>query len=165
MKLSDTSEFSDPDGSIIYAYEYGGLIEDGGLVWFLNDGILTFANSDTIPDFSSAEETPWYAFREDIASISLEGITVIGSYAFSGLDSNDFVYVTISEATSIGDKAFFGCSYLHEAFFSGDPPTLGTDVFGNTADGFYVSYDGTNHKWDQVIENDLWNGYPATGLV
>ena len=162
-KLSDASVFSDPDDAFLYAYEYGGLIEDGGLVWFLNDGILTFANSHTIPDFSSAEEAPWYAIRDLINEIKLEEITVIGSYAFCGIVT--FETINIPDASSIGDKAFYGCSYLHEAFFSGDPPTLGTDVFGNTADDFYVYYNGTNHKWDQVVENDLWYGYPAAGLV
>ena len=71
----------------------------------------------------------WFSGFISIKEIVLgEGVTSIeyGAFSGSGLES-----ITIPDSvTSIGDKAFYGCSNLMEVTFkSVTPPTFGKDVF------------------------------------
>ena len=61
----------------------------------------------TIPSFESAEDLPWYEYRQYISTLSVTKIISIGNYAFAELPN----IVTLSLSTplnNIGDYAFIG---------------------------------------------------------
>ena len=90
--------------------------EEEGFTWQISGeagkAILTVSGSGQMPDYASAEETPWAAFRNSIASaVIAEGITGIGAYALSGL--THLTDVTLPEsAQSFGKSVFAGDSCL-----------------------------------------------------
>ena len=77
--------------------------------WDLEDGHLTIWEDY---DYSSPEEYPWHALRNQITSIEIkEGVTMIGSYAF--YMCTDLTSITIPETvTSIGYASFRDCINL-----------------------------------------------------
>lgn len=88
------------------------------MVWFASDdGILTIFAKYGIPNFASAEETPWYELRESITAVIVEdGTTRIGSYAFADLSGLTAVFLPDS-VTSIGESAFYGCKNMDTLSF------------------------------------------------
>ena len=59
----------------------------GDVSWSLNDsGILSLSGSGSTGDYSTASETPWYAYADQITGLEIGGaVRRIGSYAFAGL--------------------------------------------------------------------------------
>ncbi len=109
----DPSE--DPDADRIIA---NGTLE-GGLAWNLtNSGTLTVSGNGSIPDYSSAEEQPWYNNSSQIRTVRIEdGVTGIGACAFWNCG---VLSVKIpSSVTSIGNNAFRGSSLLSVTIPSG----------------------------------------------
>ena len=70
------------------------------------DGTLTVSGTGPMPDYKSAQETPWYDFYSDIIKIVItEGVTSIGDYAFEGCYYVE--NVTIADSVErIGKNAF-----------------------------------------------------------
>jgi len=69
--------------------------------------------------------------------------------------------VTIpSSVTFIAGSAFSGCSRLKAALFSGNAPTMGSNVFANTASGFTVYYFNNASRFT----SPTWNGYPSVNM-
>ena len=58
--------------------------------------------------YSSASEQPWYSYRTDIQAIELDGVIVIGQYAFAGLSNLASVKIP-STVTTISAHAFYQC--------------------------------------------------------
>ena len=81
--------------------------EDG-----LEDTLIISGRGD-MPDYTSYEEAPWYAYRKTILHLTIEdGITSVGSYtfAFGNLQS-----INLGNSISkIGDFTFRGCSTMQE---------------------------------------------------
>ncbi len=92
-------------------------------------GILTISGKGDMKNFSSASSVPWYADRENIQQVIVEeGITSIGSFAFSGCSS--LTEVTIpGGVTTIGNDAFNACSSLTEVTIPGGVTTIGNSAF------------------------------------
>ena len=88
-------------------------------------------------DFTSAEETPWAQYADQIVSLDLcEGMTTIGNYAFCGFD--DITSVTIPTTVScIGENAFAGSGLIGEVVIPKTVTEIKTGAFaGIFADTF-----------------------------
>ncbi len=80
------------------------------------EGMLTIAGTGAMTDYASASAVPWAS--EDIYAVTVEeGVTHVGSYAFSGLFLDNVLLPESLE--SIGDNAFSGAA-VTEAHFAGN---------------------------------------------
>ena len=83
------------------------------LTWKLNDAYeLTIEGTESMYDYASSEDVPWYEYHEMINKVVLRvGVMRIGDYAFSGC--SNLTSINIPEGvTSIGGGAFYRCSSL-----------------------------------------------------
>ncbi|MCD8009274.1 MAG: leucine-rich repeat protein, partial [Lachnospiraceae bacterium] len=84
------------------------------LTWVLDsNGVLTISGTGAMTDFSAPNQVPWHnSYASSIAEIVMEeGVTSIGSYAFSYC--TNLLSVTIPDSvTSIGNQSFFLCESL-----------------------------------------------------
>ena len=77
-------------------------------------GTLTISNLSKMPNYASAEETPWFAYQPQIRSIVFDsGVTYIGAYAFYGCDALEAIVIP-EGVTRIGEFAFYGCTNVTE---------------------------------------------------
>lgn len=120
--------------------------------WELTEnGVLTV--SENIPNYSSANEQPWAAYRNYIREIKLTNVYSVGKNAFAfeqaGLSSikkidapylwsigenafknNDVLKSFIGEKVrTIGSEAFANCAALEEAKFGEEITSMGSKVF------------------------------------
>ena len=119
-------------GELIIRAEAADVIASGScgdsVKWTLDsDGVLTIRGSGKM--YSNLVCAPWYSQRESIRSVVIEqAVTSIGYRAFYGCSS--LTSITIPEGvTRIGNSAFYGCSRLASLFFNGDAPTIDTTAF------------------------------------
>ena len=105
----------------IHSAAYAETIASGtcgkNVTWTLDDaGTLSISGSGAMDDYTSASLTPWYG--EDIWAVTVEeGVTHVGSYAFSGLFLDN---VLLPESLkSIGNRAFYDAA-VTEAHFAGN---------------------------------------------
>ena len=100
--------------------------------WQVADGVLSIVGIGDLPDFTAASETPWYAYRNEIASIVLsDDVTSVGKYNFASLSSAQTVSLPDSVA-AIGAYAFYGASSLTEFVAPANLTTIGNFAFQNT---------------------------------
>ena len=79
----------------------------GTVEWVLDSGVLTISGTGRVPDYSSAQATPWA--KAQVSSVQIgEGITYVGSCAFSGCVSLTAVSLPAS-LQGIGANAFRDC--------------------------------------------------------
>lgn len=79
----------------------------GTVEWVLDSGVLTISGTGRVPDYSSTQATPWA--KAQVRSVQIgEGITYVGSYAFSGCASLTSVSLPAS-LQGIGANAFRDC--------------------------------------------------------
>ena len=119
-------------GGLGFRVEAADVIASGScgdsVKWTLDsDGVLTIRGSGKM--YSNLVCAPWYSQRESIRSVVIEqAVTSIGYRAFYGCSS--LTSITIPEGvTRIGNSAFYGCSRLASLFFNGDAPTIDTTAF------------------------------------
>lgn len=116
-------------------YDHGKKEE---ISWRIEDGVLIISGKGDMEDYYYGDDmAPWYDRKDEIESIVVEeGITSIGSYAFSlmtnksvslpeslrkigraAFELNAIESITIPEGVrSIGAGAFSGCTLLAEVF-------------------------------------------------
>ena len=119
-------------GELISRAEAADVIASGScgdsVKWTLDsDGVLTIRGSGKM--YSNLVCAPWYSQRESIRSVVIEqAVTSIGYRAFYGCSR--LTSITIPEGvTRIENSAFYGCSRLASLFFNGDAPTIDTTAF------------------------------------
>ena len=85
------------------------------LIWTLDDaGVLTISGTGQMTRYYDEEECPWYSIREKIVSVVIEdGVTSIGTRAFYGC-SNLYSVKMPDSVTKVGGYAFYNCSNLAE---------------------------------------------------
>ena len=77
-------------------------------------GVLTVTVKEAggvIPNYASAEEVPWNAYKDYVISAQLSTVSAIGDYAFAGFTKISDLKLT-AKTTSIGKRAFAECTAL-----------------------------------------------------
>jgi len=83
-----------------------------GLIWNLEEGVLTISGEGAMTEFASANVQPWKNYRSRIVTVVLEGgVTSIGKYAFYGCSKLEAVTGGAGVKT-IGNYAFYNCGSL-----------------------------------------------------
>jgi len=103
------------------------------LTWTYVEATQTFtiSGSGAMYDYQNSYDEPWSSLRGIIKSVILEdGITTIGSYAFSSCSGLTSVTIPNS-VTSIGDGAFSNCRRLASVTIPNSVTSIGTDAFYN----------------------------------
>ncbi len=103
------------------------------LTWTLDteSGILTISGTGAMKDYtySSKPNTPWYSYRESIASVVIsDGVASIGTYAFYGCSSLTSITIP-SSVTTIGNYAFNYCSSLTSLTIGESVTSIGSYAF------------------------------------
>lgn len=105
------------------------------LTWTLDDtGTLTISGAGamtnlTKSDWSNKKRTPWYEYKDDIKHVVINNdVTSIGARAFYGCSG--LTGITISDSvTSIGDNAFLGIKTLTAIEIPDSVSTIGRGAF------------------------------------
>lgn len=85
----------------------------------LEEGVLLIEQAEPLADCDTAEQTPWYAEREEITAVQLcAGVARIGDHAFAGCKNLRVVRILTPELT-IGAGAFAGCEALETVYYPG----------------------------------------------
>ncbi len=92
----------------------------------------------TIPPSITNLPNDLFAYCTALNTITIpSNVTSIGGSAFQACDSLTSITIPAS-VTQIGDQAFLFCSSLTNAFFLGDCPSAGFDVFPNSTKLYYL---------------------------
>ena len=99
--------------------------------WTLQGSSMTVSGTGDIPDYSSYSSTPWYLFRSDIKTLTIEeGVTGIGESAFEYCQN--LVSVTLPKGLlTLGESAFENCQSLASVTLPEGLVTLGRSAFEN----------------------------------
>jgi len=99
------------------------------LQWKLTDeGVLTITGTGEMQDWHKSKPSPWHADKSVKQVIIGDGVTTIGSSAFSDCDSLTSVTIPNS-VTTIGSSAFAGCSSLTSVTIGNSVTTIGHGAF------------------------------------
>ena len=99
------------------------------LQWKLTDeGVLTITGTGEMQDWHKSKPSPWHADKSVKQVIIGDGVTTIGSSAFSDCDSLTSVTIPNS-VTTIGSSAFAGCSSLTSVTIPNSVTTIGHGAF------------------------------------
>ena len=126
-----------------------GTIQNSSIRWLLDEkGWLTISGSGEAPAFTSADDQPWAAVREQITEVWFEDVETLTipdlAYWFEGC-----VNLTTAElplAPVIGRHAFYGCSKLSTlTMYYGETilESIGEDAFwreNDSGDTLYIGY-------------------------
>ena len=126
-----------------------GTIQNSGIRWELdNKGWLTISGSGEAPVFTSADDQPWAAVRDQITEVWFEDVETLTipdlAYWFEGC-----VNLTTAElplAPTIGKHAFYNCPKLSTlTMYYGETVlnSIGEDAFWREADSgdtLYIAY-------------------------
>ena len=97
--------------------------------WELSGGKLTISGTGKMISWVSSSKVPWNNYKSQITSVVIgDGVTSIGSYAFTGC--GNLASVSIPESvTEIQMSAFTLCTSLTEVTLPASLTTLGRDAF------------------------------------
>lgn len=114
-----TALAAEPDEIVAEGY-CGGVGDGENLAWTLTgDGLLTIAGDGPTRDYTSADETPYAAYRDQILRVTVcEGVTRVGDHALAALDAMTVASLPRS-LRSIGEYVIDGCVSLEQIFYAG----------------------------------------------
>ena len=149
----------DPDG---VDRPIGGFCGDNA-TWNLDQetGLLTIAGTGDMYDFITGT-APWYAYREDVALVVVEGtVDSVGDYAFYGM--GNLTSVTLEAGVeSIGQWAMACCSDLESVTIPGSVTEMEENIFascpllaaaGPVGSGKEIEYGWTEAIPDHAVQN------------
>ena len=124
------------------------------LTWSFNSarGLLSICGSGAMTNFSSAEETPWFKFKDSILSVEFNGENIeIGSHAFEGLNISS---VDLTNVVAVGDCAFKNCKNIQGLVDASNITWIGEGCFENCSNINSI-YIGSNVTYigDAAIKN------------
>lgn len=124
--------------------------EDDSVTWELDtDGELTISGTGAMADFSPAS-APWYGHRGEIESVEIDdGVSSIGSYAFSGCEELEEVEISDS-VVWIGNNAFDSCTSLDSITIPGSVTGIGGSAFGYCTDLEEIEVEGGNPAYTSI---------------
>ena len=126
-----------------------GTIPGSSIKWSLDSkGWLTISGSGEAPVFTSADDQPWEAVREEITEVWFEDMEMLTipdlAYWFEGCTS--LTTAELPLAPVIGRHAFYGCSKLSTiTMYYGETvlKSIGEDAFwreNDSGDTLYIAY-------------------------
>lgn len=94
----------------------------------LEDTLIISGNGD-MPDYTSYEEAPWYAYRKTISHLIIkDGITSIGSYSFLFENLENIEWG--DNITRIGNHTLDDCKKMTELNLPSNLVSIGSSTFG-----------------------------------
>ena len=126
-----------------------GTIQNSGIRWSLDEkGWLTISGSGEAPAFTSADDQPWAAVREEITEVWFEDMETltIPDLAFWFEGCVNLITAELPLAPVIGRHAFYGCSKLSTlTMYYGETVlnSIGEDAFWretDSGDTLYIAY-------------------------
>ena len=126
-----------------------GTIQNSGIRWSLDEkGWLTISGSGEAPVFTSADDQPWAAVRNQITEVWFEDMETLSisdlAYWFEGC--TNLTTAELPLAPVIGKHAFYGCSKLSTlTMYYGETvlKSIGEDAFWretDSGDTLYIAY-------------------------
>ena len=127
----------------------GGTIQSSGIRWSLDEkGWLTISGSGEAPAFTSADDQPWAAVRDQITEVWFEDVETLTipdlAYWFEGCTA--LTTAELPLAPVIGRHAFYNCPKLSTlTMYYGETVlnSIGEDAFWREADSgdtLYIAY-------------------------
>ena len=142
---------SAPDEEIVVSTEAAtsGTIQNSSIRWSLDEkGWLTISGSGEAPAFTSADDQPWAAVREQITEVWFEDVETLTipdlAYWFEGCSNLTTAELPLTPV--IGTHAFYGCDNLNTiTMYYGETVlnSIGEDAFWretDSGDTLYIAY-------------------------
>ena len=134
--------------------------EIGNLEWDLyTGGSLYIRGAGEMPNLESAENYPWYLYRNQISSVVIEaGVRTVGDHAFAGMETLYSISLE-RDLTAIGTGAFRDCTALESIYFYGSAPVIADDAFGNVTAWVSCPENWSDDDRQNYGGNLSWSGY------
>ena len=119
--------------------QYSGT-DGGNLSWTLSNDTLVISGSGPMTDFAYYESAPWYAYHEQIKTVSMEeGVTSIGDYAFWGFQDMESLSIPKSIEV-IGKNSIEDCFSLTSIAIPENVEFIGYDALHNCTSLVYIEW-------------------------
>ena len=127
-----------------------------------SNGKLTVSGMGAMDNLTNASYKPWNNVSSSIKSVVIsEGVTHIGSFAFSELDN--LITVTLpTSLTYIGASAFYGCNSLGTITIPKSLTYLGSFAFSGCDKLTAINYGGNSTEWKSI---EGYNNIPSSARV
>ena len=103
-------------------------------VWWYVSGSHLYVNYEYgIPDFASPSDAPWYAYRDQIKTVTLnmlKNYAVVGKNAFAGFTQLNKINNS-DKIIEIHEAAFKGCTALEGKWYFPNLKSVGKEAFAN----------------------------------
>ena len=119
---------------------------------------LYISGNGAMDDYEESYSTPWNSCILQMENLVIEdGITSVGSYAFSGADNLTNVRIADS-VTSIGEYSFASCPLLYELELSDSVRNIGDCSFaydGISLKDFTVKVPSSSYALSYIVSNNV----------
>jgi len=90
-------------------------ITDKRVAWELKDGVLTVGGDESLVNYASKEDTPWYSMHSSVNEVIIvDGANRVGAHSFEGYEN--LVKITVPKSVGkIAESAFLGSAYYTNA--------------------------------------------------
>ena len=161
----DSGELSEQPAVVTVA---GGSCGDAATWTLLSDGTLCISGYGELADFSETESAPWAAWAGQITALEIgPQITVIGAYAFYGLENLKTVaFAENGVLVVISDYSFAYCKQLKEIALPETLAVIGEAAFAQCAALELVELpESVEEIGIRIVEEDETEGQEAPALV
>ena len=161
----DGGELSEQPAVVTVA---GGSCGDAATWTLLSDGTLCISGYGELADFSETESAPWAAWAGQITALEIgPQITVIGAYAFYGLENLKTVaFAENGVLVVISDYSFAYCKQLKEIALPETLAVIGEAAFAQCAALELVELpESVEEIGIRIVEEDETEGQEPPALV